>query len=124
MDGGALDDALEARGRQRLAGILGDDALQAVVDERLEIVAKAVDIDDAGFQDGDGIVVLGHRQQQVLEGGIFMPALAGQPESTVEGFLEVLGQHGHRTTSTGKTNSRLDYSFSNVHWRGCWFLRA
>src|SRR5215467_7813360 len=40
----------------------------------------------------------------MLEGRVLVAALARQPESTVEGFLEVLGQHGHRTTSTGRTN--------------------
>ena len=117
----ALDDALEARGRQRLARRLGDDALQAIVDEGFEIMAQAVDIDAAGLEHRRRVLVLRHRQQQMLERGVFVPPLAGQGERTVEGLLEVLGQHGHRTTSTEKT---ADYSFSSVHCSGCWFLRA
>ena len=113
VDRGALDHALEARGRQRLARVLGDDALQAIVDEGFEIVAQAVDVDAAGLEDGNRVVVLGHRQKQVLEGGVFVAAFSGEPEGAVEGSLEVLGQHGHRTTSTERTNySRSVHSFS------------
>ena len=103
MDRSALDHALEARGRQRLARVLGDDALQAIVDEGFEIVAQAVDVDAAGLEDGNRVVILGHRQKQVLEGGVFVAAFSGEPEGAVEGSLEVLGQHGHRTTSTERT---------------------
>src|SRR5262249_16829277 len=117
MHRGTLHDALEPRGGQGLAGILGDDALEPVVDERLEIVAQAVDVDAAGLQDRDRVVILGHGEQQVLEGGVFVAALAGQTERAMEGLLEVLGQHGHRATSTSKTTNRpysSGYSFSNV----------
>ena len=100
MDGGALDDALEAGGRQRLTRRLCDDAFQTIVDEGFEIVPQAVDIDTAGLEHGRRILVLRHRQQQVLERGVLVPALARQGEGSVEGLLEVLGQHGHRTTST------------------------
>ena len=96
----ALDDALEASGRQRLARRLGDDAFQAIVDEGFEIMAQAVDIDAARLEHGRCILVLRHRQEQMLQRGVFMPALASQREGAMEGFLEVLGQHGHRTTST------------------------
>ena len=43
----ALHDALEARGRQRLARRLRHDAFQPIVDELLEIVPQAIDIDAA-----------------------------------------------------------------------------
>ena len=66
-------------------GVLGDDALQAIVDEGFEIVAQAVDVDAAGLEDGNRVLVLGHRQKQVLERGVFVPALAGEPEGAVEG---------------------------------------
>ena len=120
VDGGALHDALEAGRRQRLARRLRDDALQAIVDEGLEIVPQAIDVDAAGLEDRRRILVLGHRQEQMLERRVLVPPLAGEPECTMEGLLEVLGQHGHRTTSTEKRTN----SFSNVHWSGCWFLRA
>ena len=100
MHGRALHHALETRGRQRFARSLGDDALQPVIDEGFEIMAQAIDIDAAGLEHRGRILVLRHRQQQVLERGVFVPALARQGESSVEGLLEVLGQHGHRTTST------------------------
>ena len=125
MDGGALDDALEAGGRQRLARVLGDDALEAVVDEGLEIVPQAVDIDAAGLENRHRVVVLGHRQQQVLEG------------RDIHGGARRRARRRGGGTSRGSwtawTSNHLDwknellcidYSFSNVHWRGCWFLRA
>ena len=66
----------------------------------LEVMPQAIDIDAAGLEHRGRILVLRHRQQQVLERGVFVPALARQGEGSVEGLLEVLGQHGHRTTST------------------------
>ena len=100
VDGGALDDALEARGRQRLARRLGDDALEAVVDEGLEIVPQAVDIDAAGLEHRRRILVLRHRQQQVLERRVFVPALAGEAEGAVEG--------SSRGSWTAWTSNHLD----------------
>jgi hypothetical protein len=107
MDGRALDHALEACRGQRLARRLGDDALQAIIDESLEIVAQPIDIDPARLEDGRGVIVLGHRQQQMLEGGVFVTALASQRKCAMEGLLEVLGQHGHRTPRLNWVNSTL-----------------
>ena len=90
MNGSALDDPLEARGRQRLARCLGDDPLQAIVDERLEIVAQPVDVDTARFEDGRRVLVFGHGQKQVLQRRIFVTPLAGETESAMERLLEVL----------------------------------
>ncbi len=99
-----LDHPLEARRGQRFVRRLGDDALQAVVDEGLEIVPQPVDVDAAGLEDGRRVLILGHRQEKVLQGRVFVAPFPGQREGAVEGLLEVLGQHGHRTTSTEKTN--------------------
>ncbi len=123
VHGGALDDALEARGRQRLARVLGDDALQAIVDEGFEIVPQAIDIDAAGLEDGNRILVLRHRQQQVLQRRVFVAALAGEPEGAVQGLSRFLDSMDIEHLDEGKTNySGRAYSFSNVHWRGCWIL--
>jgi hypothetical protein len=94
----ALDDTLEPGGRQRLVRGLRDDALQPVVDEGLEIVAQPVDVDAASLEDRSRILILGHRQKQVLQGRVFVTAFPGERERSVQGLLEVLGQHGHRTT--------------------------
>ena len=95
VHGGALDHALEAGGRQRLARRLGDDTLETVVDERFEVMPQAVDIDAARLEHRRRVLVFRHRQQQMLERGVFVPPLTGEGESPVERLLEVLGQHGH-----------------------------
>ncbi len=98
VHGGALNDALEARGRQWLVRRLGDDAFQAIVDEGFEVVAQPIDVDAAGLEDGRCVFIFGHRQEQMLQGRVFVTAFPGERERSVQGLLEVLGQHGHRTT--------------------------
>jgi len=56
---------------------------------------QAVDIDAAGLEHRRRVLVFRHRQQKMLERGVFVPPLAGEGERPVERFLEVLGQHGH-----------------------------
>ena len=89
MDRGALQHALEARGRLGVLGVAGDQVAELVVDIGDDLAAQLVEVDAAGAQHGDRILVLGQRQQQMLERGVFVPALIGVGEGPVQRFLEV-----------------------------------
>ena len=84
VDGGALDDALEAGGWFGVAGAVGGEAGQVLVEELGEFAAQLVDVHAAGAQDGDGVGVVGQTQQEVFEGRVFVFALGGETESAVE----------------------------------------
>ena len=89
MDRGALQHALEARGRLGVLAVVRDQVGQLVVDIGQDLAAQPVEIDAAGAQHRDRVLVLGQRQQQVLEGGVFVPPLVGVGEGPVQGFFEV-----------------------------------
>ncbi len=88
MDGGALDHALEARGRLRIARAFRDQPGQVLVEEFRQVALEAVEVDAAGAQHRGGILVIAQGQQQV-----FVAPFAGQCQGPVERLLEVAGQH-------------------------------
>ncbi len=84
MDGGALHHTLEAGGGLGVAGAVGRQAGQVLVEELGQVGAQLVQVDAAGAQHGGGVVVVVEGQQQVLQRGVFVPALAGQRQGTME----------------------------------------
>ena len=93
---GTLDDALEPSGRLGLAGIVADQAGELAVDIFGQVAAQPLDIDVAGAHDGDGVLVVGQRQQQMLERRIFMMPLVGDGERPVERLLETAREGWHQ----------------------------
>ena len=89
MDRGALHDALEAGGRLRVAGPVGRQAGEVLVEELGQVGAQLVEIDAAGAQHGGGVGVVGQAEQQVLQRRVFVPALAGERQGAVQRLFEV-----------------------------------
>ena len=89
VDRGALQHALEARGRLGVVAVVGDEVGQLVVDIGQDLAAQPVEIDAAGAQHRDRVLVLGQRQQQVLERGIFVPPLVGVGQRPMQRFFEI-----------------------------------
>ncbi len=89
MDGGALDDALEAGGGLGIAGAVGGEACEVLVEEFAQVRAQLVEIDPAGAQHGGCVGVVGKAEQQMLEGGVFVTAIAGQGQGAVQRLFEV-----------------------------------
>ena len=89
MDRGALHDALEAGGRLRIARPVGGQAGQVLVEELGQVGAQLVEIDAAGAQHGGCVGVVGQAEQQMLQGGVFVPALAGEGQGAVQRLFEI-----------------------------------
>ena len=89
VDGGALQHALEAGGRLGVAGGAADQVGELVVDIFAEVAPQPVEIDVAGAEDGDRVLVLGQRQQQVLERRVLVPPLVGVGQRAVQSLFEI-----------------------------------
>jgi hypothetical protein len=81
MDGGALDDALEAGGGLGVTGAFGDEAGQVLVEEFGQVALQLVHIHAAGPQHGHRFRVVAEREQQVFEGRVFVPAVVASPRA-------------------------------------------
>ena len=77
MGDGAVDDALEAGGRLRVAMRIEHEAPELVVEIAGELVAQQIEIDVAGAHHRRRVAVVDQRQEQMLERGIFVAALIG-----------------------------------------------
>ena len=87
VDRGALHDALEARGRLRIARPVGGEAGKVLVEELRQIGAQLVEIDAAGAQHRRRVGVVAQAEQKVLQRGVFVPALAGEGQRAVQRLL-------------------------------------
>ena len=87
MDDGALDDALESRRRLRILAAVGDQIGELGVDVIDEVAAQGIEIDVAGAHHGGRVLVVDQRQEQVLEGGVFVTPLARHRKSTMKGLF-------------------------------------
>jgi hypothetical protein len=81
----------EAGGRLRLAGPIGCEASQVLIQEFREVLLDLVDIDAAGAQDGDGIGIVHQAEQQMLQGGVFMFAIGRERQRPVQCLFEIPG---------------------------------
>ena len=95
MDHRALDHALEAGGGLEIFGAVGDQVFQLGFEIGHQAAAQLVEIDIAGAHHGGGVLVVDQRQQQVLEGGIFMVPLVGEGERPVQGLFEAARESWH-----------------------------
>ena len=89
VDRGALQHALKARGRLGVVLVRGDQVAELVVDIGQHLAAQPVEIDAAGAQHRDRILVLGQRQQQMFERGVFVPALVGVGQRPMQRLFEI-----------------------------------
>ena len=89
MDRGALQHALDAGGRLGVLGVSGNQVAELIVDIGQDLAAQPVEIDAARAQDRDGVLVLGQRQQQMLERGVFVTPLIGVGESPMQRLFQV-----------------------------------
>jgi hypothetical protein len=67
----------------------GNEVGKLVVDVVQNLATQAVEVHAAGAQYRDRILVLGKRQQQMLERGIFVPALIGVSESPMQRLFQI-----------------------------------
>ena len=88
VDRGALDDALEARGRLRLFAGLDDKAVQLVVDVARDGLAERVDVDAAGAHDGGGVGIVDQREQQMFERGEFVSVFVRDGEGAAQRLFQ------------------------------------
>ena len=102
VDRGALDDALEARRGLRVLAGADHQVGQLLVEIGRELLAETVDLDPAGAQHRDRILVLGQRHQQVFQRRVFVASRAGERQGSVQALLEITRQH-------------RGYAFSRVH---------
>ena len=95
MDHGALDHALEARGRLGVVGAVGDQILEFGLEIIDEAGAQLVEIDAAGTHDGGRVGIIDQRQQQVFQRRILMMTLVGNRQRTMQGLFKALGKSWH-----------------------------
>jgi hypothetical protein len=89
VDRGALKHPLEARGGLGVLAVIGNEVGQLVIDIGQHLAAQPVDIDAAGAQYRNRVLILGQRQQQMLERRVFMTPLIRVGQSAVQRFFEV-----------------------------------
>src|SRR3712207_6409464 len=111
MNGGALQDALESGSRLRVAVPARDQVGQLVVEVLGHLLAQPLQLDAAGPHDRDGILVLGERQEQMLERGVLVAASRSVRQRPMKRLFQVSRQHDL-------------YSFSSVSCSGCSWRRA
>ena len=92
VDHRALDDALEAGGGLRLLAVDIDEVGELGVDIFVQVGAQLVEVDIAGPHDGGGVLIVGEREQQMLERSEFLVALVGQAQRLVESHFERAGK--------------------------------
>ena len=88
MQDGALQDALKAGGRRRVLAGLAGQVIELVFDKAGQVLAQSLDVNAACFEHRHRIQVIAQRQQQMLERGQLMFALAGERQSPMQGFFK------------------------------------
>ena len=95
VEDGALDDALEAAGRGRVGGAVGDERAEFIVEILLDRGAQFVAVDAAGGHHLRRVFVVDQRDQQMLERRIFVAALLRLAKRIVQGLFEFARETGH-----------------------------
>jgi hypothetical protein len=85
----ALQHPLEARRRLRVIATLCANVRKVIVDAVQNLAAQAVEIDATRTKYGNRVLILGERQQEMFERGVFMPALVSVSESPVQRLFEI-----------------------------------
>ncbi len=99
VDGGALDDALEAGRGLGVDHALDDEAAQVLIEEVGKAGAQPLEVDGAGLEDRHRVLVLGERHQEVLEGRVLVLAGIGQSQGPAQGLLKRAREHRHHPGS-------------------------
>ena len=94
-----LDDALEPRGGLGTLVVVVDRPAEVVVQVRAQVLAQRLDIDAAGPQNGDGVVVFGQGQQEMLERRVFVATPAGERQRPVKALLKAVRETRHVSPS-------------------------
>jgi hypothetical protein len=89
MDGGALNHSLEASRGLGLRGAIGGQSRKILVEKFGQILPEFVEVHTTSPQHCGGVAVIGKAEQQVFQGGVFMAAIAGEGERTVQGLFQV-----------------------------------
>ena len=95
MDDRALDHALEAGGRLGILGAVGDQIFQFGFQISDQAAPQLVEIDIAGTHHRGGVLIVDQRQQQMLEGRVFMVPLIGEGERPVERLIKAARERWH-----------------------------
>src|SRR6185369_65676 len=90
-----LDYALEAAGRSWVRRAVGNERPELIVEILLHAGAKLIAVDSAGGHHLGRVLVVDERDQEVLQGRIFVPAAAGLAKRVVEGLFELTSETGH-----------------------------
>jgi hypothetical protein len=83
MNDGALNHPLEPGSRFRILTTIRDEVRQFRIHVLDEIAAQDLKVDIARPHDGRGVLIVDERQEQMFEGGIFMPPLPSESEGSV-----------------------------------------
>ena len=101
MDRRALEYALKAGGGLGIVRAGDRQVGQLGIDIVGNVLAELCDVDAAGAHDGDGILVFGQREKEMLERCIFVPAGIGLSKGLTERLLEISREHGCLSLSPG-----------------------
>jgi hypothetical protein len=86
---GALQHALETRSRLGVIAMGRDKVGEFVIDVVQHLAAQTVEVDAARAQNGNRVLILGERQQEMFERGILVPALIGMGESPMQRLFKI-----------------------------------
>ena len=89
MNDGALQDALETGSGLGVLTPIRDEIFELRVDIFHQIAPQNVEIDIAGAHDGGRVLILDQGEQQMFQCRIFVVALIGRGQRTMEGLFEV-----------------------------------
>ena len=95
VNNGALDHALEARGRLGIVRPVGDQIFKLGLEIIDETVAQLVEIDAAGAHNGGRIQVIDQRQQKVFKRRILVVTLICNRQRSMQGLFKALGKSRH-----------------------------
>jgi hypothetical protein len=90
---GALDHALEAQRRLRVAGVVLGEDRHRLGDDVAQVLPEAAVVGAAGLQHLHGRRVVEQRQQQVLDRHELMPGFAGLLVALADGEFEIFAEH-------------------------------
>ena len=97
-----MQGAAKTRRRLGIVRRIGNQAGQFGIEIVDQVVAQLCQIDAAGAQHRNRVLILQKRQQQVFQRGEFVAAFTGEAQGPLERFLKVTRKHD-------------TYSFSRVH---------
>ena len=89
VDDGALDHPLEAGGRLGVVAVRGSQCRQIGVDIEGQRRFQRRQIDIAGRHHTGRVRVIDQGEQEMLQGGVFVPALVRIVNGPVQGFFEM-----------------------------------